>query len=153
MKTTQLPDLWTCPKCGAQFISRNLWHSCVKGLRMEDLFAKSDPHVITQFQRFEELVRSCGPVTRIVQKSRIVFMVRVRFAGATPRKSVLQLGFFLKRKLASPRFWKAEHLGRSDYLHTLKISSMAEFDEEFKTWLQEAYAVGEQRHLTNKKAS
>jgi hypothetical protein len=22
------PLLWTCPKCGRRFVSRNLWHAC-----------------------------------------------------------------------------------------------------------------------------
>jgi len=147
MNESTLPPLWTCPKCGAQFISKNLWHSCVTGLKLEDLFAKSEPQVLELFRRFEKLVRECGPVTRIVQKSRAIFMVRVRFAGASPRKSYLNCGFFFKRKVASPRFWKMEHLGRSDYAQYTRIRSLDEFDGEFKAWLREAYAVGEQRHL------
>ncbi|MEX1248293.1 MAG: DUF5655 domain-containing protein [Anaerolineales bacterium] len=145
-----LPDLWTCPKCGAQFISKNLWHSCVTRISLQNLFAKCDPHVLDLFHKFEELVRACGPVTRIVQKSRVIFMVRVRFAGASPRKAELNCGFFLKREIASPRFWKIQHLGRSDWIQYIKVRSPREFDAEFKSWLREAYAVGEQRHLIAK---
>jgi hypothetical protein len=145
-----LPELWTCPKCGAQFISKNLWHSCVKDLKLEDLFARSEPQVLELFHRFEELVLTRGPVTRIVQKSRVVFMVRVRFAGASPRKTELVCGFFFKRKVASPRFWKIEHLGRTDWVQRIKVRSMSDFDAEFKTWIKEAYAVGEQRHMLKK---
>lgn len=70
-KEAVLPELWTCLKCGAQFISKNLWHSCVTGLKVEDLFARSEPQVLKIFREFEKLVRACGPVTRIVQKSRL----------------------------------------------------------------------------------
>lgn len=151
MANTRLPELWTCPKCGAQFISKNLWHSCVTGLKIEDVFAKSDPDVLQVFRRFEKLVGTCGPVTRIVQKSRVTFMVRVRFASLYPRKEYFDCGFFLKRKITSPRFWKIEHLGASNYVHHIKIDSTDQFDGEFKTWLREAYRVGEQRHLLKKK--
>ena len=96
MAIAKLPELWTCPKCGAQFISKNLWHSCVKGLKIADLFAKSEPQVLQVFRKFEKLVRACGPVTRIVQKSRVVFMVRVRFTGGYPRKQYFDCGFFFK---------------------------------------------------------
>lgn len=152
MTATRLPELWTCPKCGAQFISKNLWHSCVTGIKLEDLFARSEPKVLEAFHEFERRVRGCGPVTRLVQKTRIVFMVRVRFAGCYPRKSHLQVGFFLKRPVRSQRFSKVEHLGHSDYVHSLRIDSAAEFDEEFMSWVKEAYAVGEQQHLLNKES-
>lgn len=149
---SSLPELWTCPKCGAQFINKNLWHSCVVGLKIEDLFAKSEPQVLAVFRKFEKLVRTCGPVTRIVQKTRTTFMVRVRFASVYPRRSYFDCGFFLKRKINSPRFAKIEHLGRSDYVHHIKIYSADQFDAEFKGWLREAYRVGEQRHLMGKEA-
>lgn len=150
MNATRLPELWTCPKCGAQFISKNLWHSCVIGVRLEDLFARSEPHVLDVFHEFERCVRSCGPVTRLVQKSRVVFMVRVRFAGCYPRKSHLVLGFFLKRRISNPRFWKVEHLGRNDYIHSVRVETPAEFDDNFMIWLHEAYSVGQQQHIAGK---
>ncbi|MCL5428965.1 MAG: DUF5655 domain-containing protein [Chloroflexi bacterium] len=152
MTGTQLPDLWTCPKCGARFVTRNMSHSCVTGLKPEDLFAKSEPWVLEVFLKFEKLVRACGQVTRIVQKSRVTFMVRVRFASLYPRKEYFDCGLFLKRRINNPRFWKIEHLGASNYIHHIKLHSADQFDAEFKTWLQEAYQVGEQRHLLTKEA-
>ena len=104
------------------------------------------------FRKFEKLVRTCGPVTRIVQKSRVVFMVRVRFTGGYPRKKYFDCGFFLKRRINSPRFWRIEHLGRNDYSHRIKVFSADQFDAEFKGWLVEAYRVGEQRHLMVKES-
>ncbi len=122
-------------------------HSCVTGIKLEDLFAKSEAKVLQVFRKFEMQVRACGPVIRIVQKSRVTFMVRVRFASLYPRKVYFDCGFFLKRKITSPRFWKIEHLGASNYVHHIRIDSPDQFDDEFKTWLREAYRVGEQRHL------
>ena len=51
----ELPPLWKCPKCGAKFKT---------------------------FQKFKRMEESCGPATMIPQKTRVVFMVRMRFAGA-----------------------------------------------------------------------
>jgi hypothetical protein len=77
-------------------------------------------------------------------------MVRVRFAGGYPRKKYFECGFFLKRKINSPRFSKIDYLGRDDYIHRIKIYSTDQFDSEFKSWLKEAYKVGEQKHLLSR---
>jgi hypothetical protein len=34
--------VWTCPRCGARLVSRNLWHSCGR-FTLEDLFAGLTP--------------------------------------------------------------------------------------------------------------
>src|SRR4030095_8269976 len=108
-----LPPLWTCPKCGAKLVSANMWHSCGR-FKLEDLFARSEPHVFKTFQKFRRMVESCGPVTMIPEKTRVVFMVRMRSAGATVRRTNLRVGLLLERKLpADPRIEKIETFGRS----------------------------------------
>jgi hypothetical protein len=123
-----------------------MWHSCGK-FELDALFAKSEPHVRRLFDRFAELVQSVGPVTVIPQKSRVVFQVRVRFAGAVPRKSHLLVSFGFPRRVDSPRFHKIEQYAPRWYGHSCKVTSEADFDEEFMGWIREAYAVGEQKHL------
>jgi hypothetical protein len=34
-----------------------------------------------------------------------------------------------------------------NHLHTFRLSSLADVDDELRAWLAEAYLVGEQRHL------
>jgi hypothetical protein len=77
--------LWKCPRCGHRFVTRKLWHSCVR-VPLASHFREKDPIVRELFDRFRELVRTCGPVTVYAQKTRIVFMTRARFAGALPRR-------------------------------------------------------------------
>ena len=36
--------LWKCPRCGHRFVSRNLWHSCVR-VRLADHFWGKAPGV------------------------------------------------------------------------------------------------------------
>ena len=93
-----LPPLWTCPKCGAKFVSANMSHSCGR-FALGALFARSEPHVFKLFQKLRTMVRACGRSTMIPQKTRVVFMVRMRFAGATVRKSHLRVGLILERRL------------------------------------------------------
>jgi len=82
--TTQRP-LWTCPKCGHQFVTPNMWHSCTT-ISLDEAFSQSTPIMREAFDRYVELIARCGPVTVIAQKTRIVVMGRVRFPGAVVRR-------------------------------------------------------------------
>lgn len=88
----------------------------------------------------------------IPQKSRVVFMDRVRFAGALPRKSHFIATFGFLRKVGSPRFSKIENYGNDWYGHYCPVESERDFDEEFLRWIKEAYEVGKQSHLMKKAA-
>lgn len=147
MKREPLPPLWTCPKCGAKFVSANMWHSCGR-YRVEDLFAKSDPHVFTLYQKFKRMVERCGPVTMIPQKTRLVFMVRMRFAGFTVRKSGLRVGLILERRLGpDPRLEKVETFGPHSHGHYFRIERTAQLDTTMRVWIREAYDCGTQKHF------
>jgi hypothetical protein len=139
-------DLWRCPRCGAQFVTPNMWHSC-GSFALEPLFARSAPHVFPLFQRLVELVQAAGPATIVPQKSRIVFMVRVRFLNVIPRKSHLLVSFGFARRHDSPRFHKVEQYSPRWYGHQTRVESEGAFDAEFVGWIREAYAVGQQEHL------
>jgi hypothetical protein len=102
-----LKPLWKCPKGGDRFTGRNMWHSCGK-FTLKALFARSEPRVRKIFRKFAKMARACGPVHMIPQKTRAVFQVRMRFAGAMPRKSHLICHFILARKIKNARFQKIE---------------------------------------------
>jgi hypothetical protein len=136
--------LWKCPKCGERFTGKNMWHSCGK-FSLENLFARSEPHVLKTFRKFARMVRVCGPAHMIPQKTRVVFQVRMRFAGATPRKSHLICHFILPRKIDNDRFHKIETFNPRCHAHYLRVDSEKELTREVTSWLKEAYAVGQQK--------
>lgn len=69
----------------------------------DEAFAKSLPIVRESFDRYADLIARCGPVAVIAQKTRIVIMGRVRFAGAVVRREKFIASFALTRPLADPR--------------------------------------------------
>jgi len=69
--------LWKCPKCGHRFVTRNLWHSCVR-VSLASHFRGKDPIVRKLFDRIRALVRRCGPATVYAQKTRIDYIHHVR---------------------------------------------------------------------------
>jgi hypothetical protein len=74
-------------------------------------------------------------------------MVRVRFAGATPRSKWLDVGFWLTRRIEHPRIRRIETIYPNAHVHAVRVSSLDELDDELSGWLEEAYAVGCQEHL------
>jgi hypothetical protein len=96
------------------------------------------------FRKFERMVRACGPVALIPQKTRAVFMVRVRFAGVSPRRSYLLCSFALPRRCNDPRFVKIEAYARHFVGHTLRVDTPEQLDAQVQRWLREAYTVGAQ---------
>jgi hypothetical protein len=76
-------------------------------------------------------------------------MVKVRFAGATPRKRWLDVGFWLPRRLESPRFRRIETITPRAHLHVVRLSGENELDAELVGWIREAYDVGCRKHLAS----
>lgn len=142
----KLPPLWRCPKCGHRFVTRNLWHSC-SHYTLDHHFKGRDPILRKIFNKWLAAVRKVGPVTVISQKTRIVFMVRVRFSGAIIHKSWVQGTMWLKRKARHPRLAKVDEFPRSDFVHYFRFDKPADIDRSLSPLLREAYAIGCQRHL------
>jgi hypothetical protein len=142
----KLKPPWQCPRRGAKLVGKNMSHSC--GVySLEALFARSEPHVLRLFKRLAGMVRACGPVTIVPQKTRVVFQVRVRLLGCVPRKPYLLCNFEFARRRPHPRFRKIETYGPHFHAHELRVDSEKELDGQVKEWIREAYAVGEQRYL------
>src|SRR5262245_35409559 len=143
--TVKRRPVWTGPDCGARLISRNLSHSCGK-FAIEDLFAGARPGVLGLARKYVRLLRSLGDVQVIPQKTRLVCVARVRFAGLTPRKTGFRVGFALRRWLENPRIVKRVNYGPKWRGHFVDVRCENDLDDELRTWLQEAHdTVGLQR--------
>jgi hypothetical protein len=105
------------------------------------------PRARELFESFRALVDACGPSKLVAYRDRVSFMVRVRFAGAAPRADGLDVGFWLTRRLSSPRFRRVETLTPAAHVHSLHVTDASQLDRELAGWIREAYAVGCQEHL------
>ncbi|HEY7480244.1 MAG TPA: DUF5655 domain-containing protein [Gemmatimonadales bacterium] len=130
--------LWKCPRCGHRFVSRNLWHSCLR-VRLTDHFRGKDPVVRQLFSTLRALVRYCGPATCYAQKTRIVFQARVRFAGAVTHRDWLEAGLWLRRRVEHPRLRRVESFGRLGYGHYFRLEQVSDLDRAFAALVREAY--------------
>jgi hypothetical protein len=145
--------LWHCPKCGARLVSRNLWHSCGR-FTLEALFAGSTPGILAVARKYVALLESLGDIQVLPQKTRLVAVARVRFAGLYPRRDHFIAAFSLHRWLKSDRINRTIDYGPRWRGHFVRISSAADLDAELRGWLQESHdVVGMQSDLAERRVS
>ena len=138
--------LWSCARCGHRFVNPNQMHSCHRH-RLSEVFAGKPAHIRALFDRFRRMVESCGPVTRVVYRDRVGFMVRVRFAGAVPAVRWLDVGFWLPQRLNHPCFQRVETIYPNAHVHIVRVTEPRQLDSRLRGWIKQAYAVGCQEHL------
>lgn len=140
--------LWTCLKCGAKFVGRNTWHACGP-YTVEKFLEGKGPNARALFARFVELIAQCGPYEAAPAKTRVAFMVRVRFAGLSSlSERGMTCAFGLPYPLEHPRIRKIEQSVRNWYGHYLRITSLEQLDDELLAWLRASYhLMGEQQRF------
>lgn len=133
--------LWTCPRCGLKFVSKNLWHSCGRAT-LADWKRKMGPRASKLYRRFEQLIARCGTYHVSPAKTRIAFLGRVRFAGITRlSEDGMTCAFALPFPLTSRRFTKVAEVAPGWWSHELRVSEPAELNAEVQAWLRRSYRL------------
>jgi hypothetical protein len=140
---TPKQPLWKCPRCGHRSVTKNLSHSCVR-VSLATHFRGKPPERKRTFDRWVRAARDCGPATVYAQKTRIVIMVRVRFAGAVVRVGYLDAGLWLRRRISHPKLDRVDDYGPLGYVHHFRLTSPEDIDTELEKLMCEAYRVGTQ---------
>lgn len=83
-------------------MTAHIWHLCTT-IDPADHLTRARPGVREALDRYVELIAGRGPVTVIAQKTRMVIMGRVRFAGAVVRPDKLVADFALTRRVEDRR--------------------------------------------------
>ena len=138
--------MWRCERCGRRFANRNQTHSCGR-YDLQHHFDGKAPAIRALFDAVVDAIRDIGPVTVLPEKRRIAFQVRMSFAQVTPRRAWLDGHVVLARRRDSPRFRNIQTISARNHVHVFRIEKLEDIDAEFREWLAEAYAVGEQKHL------
>lgn len=138
--------LWRCPECGRSFANRNQAHSC-SDVSLQSHFTGKSKEVRELYDRLAGLIKKCGPVKVLPEKTRIAFQVRMSFIAVQVRRDYLIGHFVFSRRIEHPRFLRVETFSRRNHLHAFRLDSLSELDDEFAGWIREAYEVGQQKHL------
>lgn len=146
---TQRPvrALWSCPRCGRTFANTGQVHTCARLGELDTHLARASPAVRATVDAILDAVKALGPVEILPQRTRIALHGRMSFAALVPRTRWLDGHLVLARRVDSPRFRRVEVYSPRNVVHTFRLASPAEVDDQFTAWLAEAYRVGRQEHL------
>lgn len=131
--------LWKCPKCKHRFVTKNLWHACVR-VPLRAHFRGRAAALFPTFRAWAAAARACGPVTIYAQKSRIVIQTRVRFAGAIVRATHLDATLWMKRRADHPLLSRTEAFGSLGYVLHFKLVTPADIDAALAALMRQAHA-------------
>ena len=93
------------------------------GYRLEELFARAEPSVLELARTYISMLRSLGDVQVISQKTRLVCVARVRFAGLSPRKNGFLASFPCIGGWTAPRIVETADYGPRWRGHTTSSCS------------------------------
>jgi RimJ/RimL family protein N-acetyltransferase len=141
--------MWTCPVCGRRFANRNQSHACGR-FDLEGLLQGRGPGVVSTFERFRDEVLRCGPAAVLPERTRIAFRARMSFAAVMPRTRWLDGHVVLAKRVRSRRFRDVQTISPRNLVHTFRLESPDEVDDEVASWIAQAYLVGLQRHLPHR---
>ena len=146
--------LWRCPKCGARFVTKNLWHSCGRAT-IAEWKNHMGPRARRMYRRFERLIASCGRYHLAPAKTRIAFLGRVRFAGLSAvSERGMTVTFALPRPLRSTRFARVFEVVPGWWAHKLRVTEESQLDTQLGRWLRQSYRLmGMQGRLTKSRAA
>src|SRR5215813_10325430 len=113
--------MWTCPKCNALLVQRNMSHSCGDYTVEGFLDGKGDRGK-ELFWLFVNEYSKIGPVTLHPVKTRVAFMVEVRFAAVNKvGADFIEGHLWLRERINCKKFFKIERL-KDNYIHHFRIS-------------------------------
>jgi hypothetical protein len=130
--------LWTCPRCRHKFTTRNLWHSCAN-YRISDHFLDRKSNIYKTYRKIVKYIRALGPITVYAQKTRIVIMKRVRFAGFMARKDHLDFSLWMTKKINHPLLKKTETFGDNSFGIHFRLTDPDQIDDKIEGWIKETY--------------
>lgn len=104
-------------------------------------FDKNEPVVKDIYDRLLAALRVFGEVHESPKQTSIHLDNASGFAGVYTRKSTINLRFRLSRKIEHPRIAKVEQLSAHRFMHTVKLASVDDVDQQLLEWMEEAYAL------------
>lgn len=110
---------------------------------VDDHFVNKDPSIRALYDQLVSLLQSFGPIEEDPKKTSIHLNRKSALAGVETRKDCLLLNIKSDHSIESPRIEKAEQVSAKRFHHKVRISSPEDFDNDLKTWLQEAYALSD----------
>ncbi|MEZ5176256.1 MAG: DUF5655 domain-containing protein [Acidimicrobiia bacterium] len=117
-------------------------HAC-GDYSVEGFLTGKSPKARALWDSLVELVGTCGDFEFAPAKTRVAFMVRVRFMAVTSVSDRgLTFHLWLRRPVDSPRFFRIDHPSPKAFIHWARVTSPDQLDAELREWVCASYLVG-----------
>jgi hypothetical protein len=110
---------------------------------VNDHFVNKDPSIRALYDRLLKILNKYGPITEAPKKTSIHIDRNSAIVGVETRKDCILLTVKADHKIENPRVEKFEQISAHRFYHKVRVKSLKDFDAELKTWLKDAYALGE----------
>lgn len=137
---------WTCRACGRSFTCAERPHACFDPL-VEEFLASRTPISVGLYRALERTLEDCGAFRRHVTDTRIAFVSRMSFCGATFAERWIDVGLILPWWVDDDRFARVEVFDADTWAHGLRLTSTTEIDDDLRAWTRLAYARGDQQPM------
>ncbi len=138
--------MWTCPRCGRSFATRNQTHACTPVSVDEHLEGKTDAATLI-YRALEEAMLLQGESRVHATKTRIAFINRMTFASAALGSGHVDATLILPKWVDHQRFDRIDLYGVVTYAQRVRLTSAEAVDAELGGWLREAYYRGLQEDM------
>src|SRR5205085_11274113 len=113
-------------------------HSC-SDVSLDSHFTGKSEHVRELFEALVKLIKDCGPVKVLPEKTRIAFQARMSFIAVQVRRNYLIGHFVFARRVEHPRFTRVETFSPRNHLHAFRLDSLAGFVEGLAAWVRSGW--------------
>lgn len=108
---------------------------------IDSYFTDKSTTVREIYDRLLTRLGEIGPVMEEAKPTAIHLVNTSALAGVAARKNFLLLNIKSNRKLENPRIFKSETFSGSRFHHQIKLTQVADIDDELMDWLRTAYAL------------
>lgn len=130
---------WSCPKCGREFVRTGQSHVCVPAGTVAESFAGRPPAHREVYEAVVAHLGTLGPVHADAVKVGVFLKRQSKLAEVRPMATAVSLSIVLPRWTEHPRFSRRMRISTDRVAHVVRLTSVAEVDDQVRAWLTEAY--------------
>ena len=117
----------------------------------ESLTRDLSEELMDAWERLRETATAFGNQRIYASHRSIMFSRKACYFFVRPRKSCLEICFFLGRKLKDPRVRMAVQTSKVKFGHIIRVKHRDEVESPVTGWLKEAYDVSDRLHPASAK--
>ncbi len=143
--------MWTCPKCGHDFVNRNQSHSC-GNFTFDEFVEGKTAKAISPFNHFLGEYRKIAKFNIHPVKTRVALLTKMRFCSINKLgEDFIDVHFVLTSPYSRAScFHRIDNLGDRFFVHHLRIHKKSDVTPQVREVMKFAYDVGNRKHVNAK---